>query len=290
MLKEEFEVRKRPWAFGAVPLVPSAFSPAFSSCSLTTSFMCCHWGSPSPISWTLTSPPGLLPVLYLVILILTWSSAACSGLTRQKRDKHHSWPYKQSAGPQDGGATRLKTPSGNNTCHSFRPLLVIILQRNALWLIICKIIWWVYWVVINVWADVRWRITQQESHADEIRGQQLWMLRAVCLPGWFGTRLRLVLCEPLARWLSPVCSSGSCSSFSSNWSSSLSSVVSSSCVALVRSNSPLSPSVSNSSWAYVTVSNHHQSRALFSYTWFCWVGFAHKPHLWCCQTPSASPP
>lgn len=75
---------KRQGVFGVLPLIPSAFSPAFSSCSLTTSFMCFHWGSPSPISWTLTSPPGLLPVLYLVILILTWSSAAWSGVDETK--------------------------------------------------------------------------------------------------------------------------------------------------------------------------------------------------------------
>lgn len=102
MLKITDGREKRPWVFRALPFIPSAFSPAFSSCSLTTSFMCCHWGSPSPISWTLTSPSGLLPVLYLVILILTWSSAAWSGVTRQKRDKQHSWPQNQSAGPQDG--------------------------------------------------------------------------------------------------------------------------------------------------------------------------------------------
>lgn len=94
----EFQVRdereKRPWVFsGTPPFIPSAFSPAFSSCSLTTSFMCCHWGSPSPISWTFTSPSGLLPVLYLVILILTWSSAACSGggdETKEGQNKNSS--------------------------------------------------------------------------------------------------------------------------------------------------------------------------------------------------------
>lgn len=98
----------------ALSLIPSAFSPAFSSCSLTTSFMCCHWGSPSPISWTLTSPSGLLPVLYLVILILTWSSAAWSGLTRQKRDRQHSSPHDQSAEPQDGGGKSQERVSDNN--------------------------------------------------------------------------------------------------------------------------------------------------------------------------------
>lgn len=105
MLREERRKREKAMSvWSTVPLVPSAFSPAFSSCSLTTSFMCCHWGSPSLISWTLTSPLGLLPLLYLVILILTWSSAAWSELTRQKRDKHHSWAHSQSPGPQDGGA------------------------------------------------------------------------------------------------------------------------------------------------------------------------------------------
>lgn len=116
MLREERLKREKAMSvWSTVPLIPSAFSPAFSSCSLTTSFMCCHWGSPSPISWTLTSPLGLLPVLYLVILILTWSSAAWSGLTRQKRDKHHSWPHSRSPGPQDGGATSLsQNPSLSN--------------------------------------------------------------------------------------------------------------------------------------------------------------------------------
>lgn len=102
------EERKGRECFGHTSFIPSAFSPAFSSCSLTTSFMCCHWGSPSPISWTLTSPSGLLPVLYLVILILTWSSAAWSGVTRQKRDKQHSWPQNPSAGSQDGGGKSQK--------------------------------------------------------------------------------------------------------------------------------------------------------------------------------------
>lgn len=114
---ERLKREKAMSVWSTVPLIPSAFSPAFSSCSLTTSFMCCHWGSPSPISWTLTSPLGLLPVLYLVILILTWSSAAWSGLTRQKRDKHHSWSHSQSPGPQDGGATSLnQNPSYSNIC------------------------------------------------------------------------------------------------------------------------------------------------------------------------------
>lgn len=94
MLRITDRREERPWVLGTLPIIPSAFRPALSSCSLTTSFMCCHWGSPSPISWTLTSPSGLLPVLYLVILILTWSSAAWSGVTRQKRDKQHSSPQK----------------------------------------------------------------------------------------------------------------------------------------------------------------------------------------------------
>lgn len=80
----------------------------------------------------------------------------------------------------------------------------------------------------------------------------VWAAMVVWLPGCFGPRLRLFLCEPPALWLSVVCCSGSCSSFSSSRSSSLSSVVSSACVACVRSNSPLRPSVCNSSWAYIT--------------------------------------
>lgn len=143
---------KWPWAFGAAPLVPSAFSPAFSSCSLTTSFMCCHWGSPSPISWTLTSPLGLLPVLYLVILILTWSSAAWSGLTRQKRDKHHSWPCSQSAGPQDGSTTSLNQKLSHSNIWVFGPF------QWFWWLcsydLICKIISWLCCFFISVWAHV----------------------------------------------------------------------------------------------------------------------------------------
>ena len=110
------------------PFIPSAFSPAFSSCSLTTSFMCCHWGSPSPISWTLTSPSGLLPVLYLVILILTWSSAAWSGVTRQKRDKQNSWPQNQSARTQDGGSERQESKTLSvyiTCCHSIQVLWLI---------------------------------------------------------------------------------------------------------------------------------------------------------------------
>lgn len=118
MLKITDGGEKRPWVFRALPLIPSAFSPAFSSCSLTTSFMCCHWGSPSPISWTLTSPSGLPPVLYLVILILTWSSAAWSGLTRQKRDRQHSSPQDQSAGPQDGGGKSRECVSQNTVLYA----------------------------------------------------------------------------------------------------------------------------------------------------------------------------
>lgn len=82
--------------------------------------------------------------------------------------------------------------------------------------------------------------------------EMAWAAMVVRLPGCFGPRLRLFLCELLALWLSVVCCSGSCSSFSSSRSSSLSSVVSSACVACVRSNSPLRPSVSSSSWAYIT--------------------------------------
>ena len=70
------------------------------------------------------------------------------------------------------------------------------------------------------------------------------------LPGCFGARLGLPLVGSLALWT--VCFSGSWTSFSSRWSSSLSSVVSSVCVAWVRSNSPFRPSVSNSCWAYNT--------------------------------------
>ena len=101
--------------FGHSPFIPSAFSPAFSSCSLTTSFMCCHWGSPSPISWTLTSPSGLLPVLYLVILILTWSSAAWSGGGwRDKRGTNNTVHLKtQQAGPQEGGGKSQDCGIGN---------------------------------------------------------------------------------------------------------------------------------------------------------------------------------
>lgn len=155
MLREErLEREKAVSVWSTVPLVPSAFSPAFSSCSLTTSFMCCHWGSPSPISWTLTSPLGLLPVLYLVILILTWSSAACSGLTRQKRDKHHSWPHSRSPGPQDGGATSLSQERATSVgCHSFRPLSVIASEESPL-IYYLQNHFMVLVIFINVWADV----------------------------------------------------------------------------------------------------------------------------------------
>lgn len=92
VVEEERKIHRWETQKGSEPFrdspffVPSGFSPAFSSCSLTTSLMCFHWGSPSPNSWTLTSPSGLWPVLYLVILILTWSSAAWSGVTRQKKE------------------------------------------------------------------------------------------------------------------------------------------------------------------------------------------------------------
>lgn len=129
MLRKERLKREQAMSvWSTVGLVPSAFSPAFSSCSLTTSFMCCHWGSPSPISWTLTSPLGLLPVLYLVILILTWSSAAWSGLTRQKRDKHHSWPHSQGA-----SLWFLHPVSRATAQRNHKPKPECVLQRQHLW-------------------------------------------------------------------------------------------------------------------------------------------------------------
>lgn len=139
------------------------------------------------------------------------------------------------------------------------------------------------------------------------------------LPGCFGARFRLPLAGSLALSTPSMCCSGSSVFFSSKWSRSLSSVVSSVCVAWVRSNSPLRPSVSNSCCAFDTGGNHSIQPFIHLKTfrwidlvpyrlWICtgspwFVIFIYLfilstflcshtswPHLWCCQTPSASPP
>lgn len=140
--------------------------------------------------------------------------------------------------------------------------------------------------------DTEWMDTEMASG-----GQGAW------LPGCFGARLRLPLVGSLPLWTPAVCCSGSATSFSSKWSSSLSSVVSSVCVACVRSNSPFKPSVSNSCWAYThhrepLTSRHHNmipgimssSSGLPSSFWNGTLIHSLKPHLWCCRTPSAFPP
>lgn len=253
--------------------IPSAFSPAFSSCSLTTSFMCCHWGSPSPISWTLTSPSGLLPVLYLVILILTWSSAAWSGVTRQKRDKQQSSPQNPSS---RATGWRRQEPIMWNPKHCLIRITFVSQIGYTEWFH-----WFQFW--FNYWKS----LTKEIQNINLIKWAfcgfslfmcasilgwgslnkhllYIWMTceddgdghretpkeKAAWLPGCFGARLGLPLVGSLALWTPAVCCSWSWTSFSSKWSSSLSSVVSSVCVAWVRSNSPFRPSVSNSCWAY----------------------------------------
>lgn len=131
----------------------------------------------------------------------------------------------------------------------------------------------------------RWKITQHRLHIrvkyeNDGGGHRVWGYgQAAWLPGCFGARLRLPLVGSLALWTPAVCCSGSWTSFSSKWSSSLSSVVSSVCVACVRSNSPFRPSVSNSCWAYNTIGSHsHQSISLCYVTLFHCVRSA-KQHF-----------
>lgn len=86
-----------------------------------------------------------------------------------------------------------------------------------------------------------------------------------CSPGCLGARLGLPLVGSLLCWPLGVCWSWSWVSFSSRWSRSLSSVVSSVCVAWERSNSPFRPSVSSSCSAYEEVVKKTITGSAFNY-------------------------
>lgn len=300
MLREERRKREKAMSvWSTVPLVPSAFSPAFSSCSLTTSFMCCHWGSPSLISWTLTSPLGLLPLLYLVILILTWSSAAWSELTRQKRDKHHSWPHSQSPGPQDGGATspnvcgllRFSAPFSD-----FSVRRAVVLQRNPLWFIICKFNSWLSWFFMKVSRCGLKDNTTWETPTDETWERQRWK---------WPEKLRcsgyLVVLDPgcgcscencwLFGFLSSAALAPACLSHPIDRAACQAS--SPAPVLLVYGQTPLSdllfPIRPEPKSDQIRPKPPNQWLIL-KYHIILTGWFAHKPHRWCCQTPFASPP
>ena len=113
--------------------------PAFSSCSLTASCICCHWGSLSPNSFTCSaSSPATEPSLYFVTLIFTWSPSATSPRTvagtnrSEKRELTHQPRYNpQSCYTYSHHRKSQLQPIHKQRCHWHHPNLMNYQQINS---------------------------------------------------------------------------------------------------------------------------------------------------------------